>query len=81
MHRRRHRRPPVVFRIRRFQAPFAVFCRCRPFGNRFLDVRLSFAADLFPGVTQLATVGEDCFMNVWELPKCGQGGPSGQASH
>lgn len=27
---------------------------------------------------QLATVGEDFFLNVWELPSNGQEGPSGQ---
>eukprot|EP00752_Nemacystus_decipiens_P011246 g9995.t1 len=36
------------------------------------------AMDLHPSSMLLATVGEDFFMNVWELPECRQGGPSGQ---
>ncbi|CBN77164.1 conserved unknown protein [Ectocarpus siliculosus] len=36
------------------------------------------AMDLHPSSMLLATVGEDLFLNVWELPKCGQEGPSGQ---
>ncbi|CAN0082592.1 unnamed protein product [Ectocarpus sp. 12 AP-2014] len=36
------------------------------------------AMDLHPSSLLLATVGDDLFLNVWELPKCGQEGPSGQ---
>eukprot|EP00903_Cladosiphon_okamuranus_P007070 g6871.t1 len=36
------------------------------------------AIDMHPSSMLLATVGEDFFMNVWELPPCGYGGGSGK---
>ncbi|CAM9501906.1 unnamed protein product, partial [Pylaiella littoralis] len=36
------------------------------------------AIDLHPSSMLLATVGEDLFLNVWELSECGQEGPCGQ---
>lgn len=76
---------PIVFRFVDVM-PFyqSVAGRRKPWYKSFLyTMYVRFCACcrfLLVGMTQLTTVGEDFFMNVWELPQCGQGGPSGQAS-